>query len=87
MPRPSPTTDSLLTVDDIARILKLNPQAVRNWINDGYLRAIKIGRNVRVPRAEFDRLIEESYTGPNSVSCDAGQAFWNGELHQAPEVP
>lgn len=87
MPRPSPTADSLLTVDDIARILKLNPQTVRNWINEGYLRAIKIGRNVRVPRAEFDRLIEESYTGQKTVSSDAGQVFWNGELHQMPEVP
>ena len=87
MARPSPAADSLLTVDDIARILKLNPQTVRNWINDGYLRAIKIGRNVRVPRAEFDRLIEESYTGPKTARSDAAQAFWNGELHQMPERP
>jgi Helix-turn-helix domain len=63
-------------------------QAVlKNWINDGYLRAIRIGRNVRVPRAEFDRLIEESYTGPKPVRSDAAQAFWNGELHQIPELP
>ena len=87
MPCPSPTADSLLTVDDIARILKLNPQTVRNWINDEYLQAIKIGRNVRVPRAEFDRLIDESYTGPKPMRSDAGQAFWDGELHQMPELP
>lgn len=60
MPHPSPPADSLLTVDEIARILKLNPQTVRNWIDQGYLRAIRIGRRVRVPRAEFERLIDES---------------------------
>ncbi len=87
MPHPSPAGDSLLTVDDIARILKLNPQTVRNWINQGYLGAIKLGRNVRVPRAEFDRLIEESYTGPKTVRSDAAQTFWTGELHQMPELP
>jgi DNA-binding CsgD family transcriptional regulator len=30
---PPHSADSLLTVDDIARILKLNPQTVRNWID------------------------------------------------------
>jgi excisionase family DNA binding protein len=62
-PPSPPSADSLLTVDEIAGILKLNPQTVRNWIDRGYLGAIRIGRRVRVPRAEFDRLIEESYTG------------------------
>lgn len=61
-PPSPPSADSLLTVDDIARILKLNPQTVRNWIDRGYLGAIRIGRRVRIPRAEFDRLIAESYT-------------------------
>ena len=32
----------------------------------GVPRAIRIGRNVRVTRTEFDGLIEESYTGPKS---------------------
>lgn len=88
MPRPSPTADSLLTVDDIARNLKLNPQTVRNWIDQGYLGAIRIGRNVRVTRAEFDRLIEESYTGPKPPArSDAAQAFWDGELLPHAELP
>jgi excisionase family DNA binding protein len=49
VPHPDPSANSLLTVDEIARILKLNPQTVRNWIDQGYLRAIRIGRRVRVP--------------------------------------
>jgi len=90
---PPPSADSLLTVDDIARILKLNPQTVRNWIDQGYLGAIRIGRNVRVTRAEFDRLIEESYTdrsgGQNAKvsSRFTAEAFWSGEPHPGPELP
>ena len=87
MDPPPHSADSLLTVDDIARILKLNPQTVRNWIDQGYLRAIRIGRNVRVTRAEFDRLIEESYTGPKPGRSDAAQAFWDGELLPQVELP
>jgi excisionase family DNA binding protein len=86
MEHPTSSADSLLTVDDIARILKLNPQTVRNWIDHGYLRAIRIGRNVRVTRAEFDRLLEQSYTGTRPQP-DAARSFWNGELHAGPELP
>ena len=85
MEAPNSRADSLLTVDDIARILKLNPQTVRNWITSGYLGAIRIGRNVRVTRAEFDRLLEESYTG-NSRPPDAARAFWEGELYPEAEL-
>ena len=81
------SAESLLTVDDIARILKLNPQTVRNWIDRGYLGAIRIGRSVRVTRAEFDRLIAESYTGPKAARADAAQAFWDGELLPQVRLP
>ena len=87
MEHPTSSTASLLTVDDIARILKLNPQTVRNWIDRGFLRAIRIGRNVRVTRAEFDRLLDESYTGPKPARADAAQAFWDGELLPQVELP
>ena len=82
-----PLAEELLTVDDIARILKLNPQTVRNWIDQGFLHAIRIGRRVRVRRSEFDRLIEESYIGAKPVSSGDAQAFWNGELRQTPVLP
>jgi excisionase family DNA binding protein len=90
---PSPSADSLLTVDEIARILKLNPQTVRNWIDRGYLGAIRIGRRVRVPRAEFDRLIAESHTGgrkseqsPQAGSGYTAEGFWSGDPHPGPQA-
>jgi excisionase family DNA binding protein len=91
-PPSPPSADSLLTVDEIARILKLNPQTVRNWIDRGYLGAIRIGRRVRVPRAEFDRLIEESYTGgskgghnPHAGLGYTAEGFWAGDPHPGPQ--
>ena len=88
MDPPSHSADSLLTVDDIARILKLNPQTVRNWIDQGYLRAIRIGRNVRVTRAEFDRLLEESYTDTRSTRARTPRrGVLDGELQPRAELP
>src|SRR5436309_1341086 len=40
--------EDVVTVAEIAEILKLNPQTVRNWIDQGSLPAIRIGRRVRV---------------------------------------
>ena len=39
--------EDVVTVADIARILKLNSQTVRNWIADGSLPAMHVGRRVR----------------------------------------
>lgn len=47
--------ESLLTVDEVAEPLQLNPQAVRNWIDRKKLPAVRIGRRrVRIRRFDFD---------------------------------
>jgi excisionase family DNA binding protein len=51
-------TDPLMTVAEIAAILKLNPQTVRNWIDAGTLPHLRIGeRRVRVWRSDFQAFI------------------------------
>jgi excisionase family DNA binding protein len=55
-----PEPDEFMTVAEIAAILKLNQQTIRNWIDQGTLPALHIGRRVRVRRADFDALIEAS---------------------------
>jgi excisionase family DNA binding protein len=50
--------DEYLTVDEIAELLKVNPQTVRNWIERRELPAVRVGaRRVRVLRADFDRYL------------------------------
>lgn len=73
--------DEFLTVAEVAELLKLNPQTVRNWIDQGYLPALRVGRRVRVRRAELDELLENSPAGPSRrVGPSTAQAFWDGEV-------
>src|SRR5450755_2967659 len=55
--------ETFLTVAEIAELLKLNPQTVRNWIDRGELSAVRVGsRRVRVKQSDLDRFIEAGAT-------------------------
>ncbi len=60
----SSTTDvldqELLTVAEVAELLKLSQQTVRSWITDGYLPALRLGRRLRILRSSLKWLLEES---------------------------
>jgi excisionase family DNA binding protein len=75
--------DSFLTVAEVAATLKLNQQTVRNWIDQGSLPAIRVGRRVRIRQSDFDRLLEQGYTsGGESAedpSAPSAEDFWGGE--------
>ena len=45
----------LLTVDETARILRVNPITVRRYISSGRLGAVRVGRRVRVPRDSLEK--------------------------------
>jgi len=58
-------TDEYLTVAEIASELKLNQQTIRNWIQQGQLRAVHVGpRRVRILRSDLDRLLAGGATAP-----------------------
>jgi excisionase family DNA binding protein len=76
--------DEFLTVAEVAATLKLNQQTVRNWIDQGSLPAVRVGRRVRIKRADFERILDESYSGhPGSGRGSGGgpsaDDFWGGE--------
>jgi excisionase family DNA binding protein len=48
--------DEFLTVAEVAELLRLNQQTIRNWIADGKLRALRVGRRVRIARADLETL-------------------------------
>jgi excisionase family DNA binding protein len=55
--------DEFLTVPEIAELLTLNPQTIRNWIGRGGLPAVRVGsRRVRIRRSDLDRLLEAGAT-------------------------
>lgn len=51
-----------LTVSDVASLLQLNQQTVRNWIEQGRLPALRVGRRIRIRRADLDALINGGST-------------------------
>lgn len=52
----------LLTVAQVAELLRLNPQTIRNWIDAGTFPAMHIGRRVRIKRADLDAFIAGNRT-------------------------
>jgi excisionase family DNA binding protein len=76
--------DEFLTVAEIAELLKLNQQTLRNWIEQGQLPAVRIGRRVRIRRSDFERLVQEGYSGragqsPAQQQGPTAEDFWSGE--------
>jgi len=75
--------ESYLTVAEVADVLKLNQQTVRNWIDQGSLPALRVGRRVRIKRSDFERVLAEGYNpGSGSSDTTAGpnaDDFWGGE--------
>ena len=82
-------SEEYLTVAEVAQTLRLNQQTVRNWIDQGSLPALRVGRRVRIKRSDFERILEENYSaggaapaGPDRPSADD---FWGGEPVGLPE--
>jgi excisionase family DNA binding protein len=74
-------SDELLTVAEVAELLKLNQQTVRNWIDQGSLPAVRVGRRVRIWRSDLERVIEDGSTTAKASSAEGPSAddFWGGE--------
>jgi excisionase family DNA binding protein len=50
--------DSLLSVEQVAQILKLHVRTVRHYVREGRLRAVRIGKQYRIALTDL-----ESFTG------------------------
>lgn len=78
--------EEFLTVAEVAELLKLNQQTVRNWIDQGSLPAHRVGRRVRIRRSDLNRMLDDGYTiradagGPAAASGPTAEDFWGGEL-------
>ena len=72
-----------LTVAEVAEVLRLNQQTVRNWIDQGSLPALRVGRRVRIKRSDLDRLLSDGYNaGAGAAAANDGPSaedFWGGE--------
>jgi excisionase family DNA binding protein len=76
--------DSFLTVAEVAEMLKLNQQTVRNWIDQGSLPAVRVGRRVRIRRSDLERVLDEGYSSGAATTArqppgPSADDFWGGE--------
>ncbi len=84
--------DPFLTVAEVAGLLKLNQQTVRNWIDQGSLPAVRVGRRVRIRRSDLERVLAEGYSGGGASSRQppagpSAEDFWGGEAVGTAEPP
>jgi excisionase family DNA binding protein len=73
--------EELLTVAEVAEILKLNQQTIRNWIDAGSLPHVRLGeRRVRILRRDLDDLIADNYTGSKPIKPPdpESRSIWDG---------
>ena len=52
-------TDEWLTVEEVAKHLKMDEETVRKWIRRRQLKAYKFGRDYRIRREDFETFIRD----------------------------
>jgi len=50
--------DEIMTVEEVARYLKLKPQTIYKWAQEGRIPAAKLGREWRFRKSTLDRWID-----------------------------
>ena len=67
--------DEFLTVQEIAELLRLNQQTIRNMIDRGELGHVRVGqRRVRVRQSQLDAFLAAGESSPQPAEADPWQA-------------
>lgn len=64
--------NEVLTVDEVARYLRVHPMTVQRWCRSGSLPAAKIGRAYRIKKDDLDRWWAEHSQGQQAGEHGAG---------------
>jgi excisionase family DNA binding protein len=51
--------NKLLNIAQFAELLGVTQSCVRRWVLERRINVIKVGRLIRIPAAEFDRIVAE----------------------------
>lgn len=55
----------MLTVHEVADLLKVKESTVRSWINEASLRAVKLGKEWRVAVKDLEAFVESHANRPD----------------------
>lgn len=60
----------VLKVEDVMDILNIGRNAAYKLVNNGEVKSIRIGRNIRIPKAYLlEYLLKESYNNNSNMLC------------------
>ena len=48
------TTPKIYTIEEVAALLRVNPRTVYRMVQDGTIRSVRAGRQIRIPEAALD---------------------------------
>lgn len=60
----------MLTLHEVADLLKVKESTVRTWIHDESLRAVKFGRDWRVSHVDLETFVNERANRPSDIKGD-----------------
>jgi len=63
----------LLTVNELADMLSVNPMTVRRMVKRGQLSAVRIGRAIRFEPTAIDAFLESVRVGKDGIQADRKQ--------------
>ncbi len=52
--------DEIMTLEEVAKYLKLKPQTIYNWAQDGKIPAAKLGKEWRFKKSIIDKWFNQS---------------------------
>lgn len=50
--------EQVYSIDEAARLLRVNPMTIRRLIKKGEIKAQKVGKQYRIPRSEIDKFLD-----------------------------
>jgi excisionase family DNA binding protein len=56
-------TPELVTIEDAAKVIKVDPQTILDLIADGKLKSVQVGNIPMVSRLDLERLDPDDYMG------------------------
>jgi excisionase family DNA binding protein len=74
--------DALLTVPQVADEFQVTAQTIRNWIDQGVIPAVRVGRAFRIARADVDALLARAKAESESLATQRDP--WSPEAFRLP---
>lgn len=66
--------EDIMTIEDVAKYLKLKPQTIYTWAQDGKIPAAKLGKEWRFKKTIIDKWFNEHIDGKFSKFLENGNS-------------